>query len=185
MNCARPSSTPAPAVTSLFAAFPYIFALTPLSTAFTHFDRGGGLAFDLQTFTPSDLQLFCFLRAAASLPSLCSVFDPPFLHFQQLAASFLQTRGVGAPTQLYLSACFCFGEDLAGEGEELDRGRGLPWDAHRRPALISHVWGTRRTKRVRCDRVAPGVGGQVGFAAGFGKELLDGEVVLDGNLREE
>jgi hypothetical protein len=33
--------------------------------------------------------------------------------------------------------------------------------------------------------VAPGLGGKLGFAASFGKELLDGEMMLDGDLGEE
>lgn len=93
------------ALTPLFAAFPYVSALTPLSTAFLPRAKSRGTL--IQSLSPLSapvpyisaaspfLQLFCFLRAAASYPSLCSVFDPRSLYFQHLTDTFLQIRGVG------------------------------------------------------------------------------------------
>src|SRR5690348_2203472 len=49
-----------------FSALPYKISVTPLFTAFTHFDRGGGVfrSSDIQTFRPADLFLFINLRVA-------------------------------------------------------------------------------------------------------------------------
>lgn len=98
MSCAcRQPSLDFP-VSPLLTAFPYISSATPLSSAFTHFKGAGGVVLlpaDLRTCRRFDMQRFCFQWPAASLPSLCSVFDPRFLCFQQLRDTFLQIRGVG------------------------------------------------------------------------------------------
>ena len=53
------------------------------------------LSRNFRTRRPPDLQLFCFLGAPASCPSLCRKFHPCFVSFQQLTDTFLQRRGVG------------------------------------------------------------------------------------------
>ena len=119
-------------VTPLFLALPYISAVSPLSSAFTHFDRGGWVTLfpstfrpvDFQTFrhaSPQTCQLFPFLRVAASCPSLCSKIYPRFLCFQQLTDTFLQTGGwhpiwsaadlpplLGCKQRHHFSACCVF-----------------------------------------------------------------------------
>jgi hypothetical protein len=114
MTCARPTrqsfsiggpqSTFNSPVTPLFAVFPYISAVSALSSAFTHLHGGGRVpsVFPPTNFLVSSLCfLVCFQELAASLPSLCSVSTPRFLCFQQLTGSFCKYRGV-AP-QLWLT----------------------------------------------------------------------------------
>ncbi len=47
----------------------------------------------------------CSQQFAASLSSLCSLFGTPFLCFQQLAASFPKTPGVGVPLRHLSDLC--------------------------------------------------------------------------------
>jgi len=53
----------------------------------------------------SPWQTPCSQQFAASLSSLCSLFGTPFLCFQQLAASFPKTPGVGVPLRHLSDLC--------------------------------------------------------------------------------
>jgi hypothetical protein len=87
----------------LFVALPYISPASPLSSLFTHFDRGGrgftGLSLlyigTSCRLTRHESQVTCFQQAAASCPSLCCVFTPRLVCFHQLTGSFCTYRGVG------------------------------------------------------------------------------------------
>ena len=77
----------------LLVALPSIFGLTPLSTAFTHFNRGGGVSFlssDVQTRGPSDLSTLLF-----SEPSPLFVTDnrASLFLFNNLRTLFANTGG--------------------------------------------------------------------------------------------
>jgi hypothetical protein len=109
-----------------FSALPYDSRLTPLSTAFTHFDAGSrgripdgsagpGLSghsasSNLQTADLQTCQLFSFLESAASCASLCRLQALPNIYFQQFTDTFLQTRGVGAVfSTASIGNCFPWG----------------------------------------------------------------------------
>src|ERR1700740_3483400 len=80
----------ASSVSPFFSASPYKIRLTPLSTAFTHFDRGGWVLcfLDLQTFRPRDVQTLRTFRH-----SDFATFRP----FRRSDPSDLQTSFVSSP----------------------------------------------------------------------------------------
>src|SRR6266404_649942 len=100
---AKPRGTPASTVSPLSTAFTPNRPLTPLSTAFTQTDRGGGGSRppDIPTSRPAAVVL---LPANAFLsygwPS-CSLFCAKLaLCFQSFAASFRKTAGEGIFTRV-------------------------------------------------------------------------------------
>jgi len=54
----------------------------------------------------SGWQIPCSQQLAASCTSLCAFFRTPFLCFQELAASFSKTPGVGVPQHFRAELCF-------------------------------------------------------------------------------
>jgi hypothetical protein len=81
-----------PPLSPLFTALPYNSAVSPLSTAFTHCDRGVGVRPRASIFAPcvsrlTNSHLFCGLRTLCRRPSL------PGLCFQRLTHSFCKNRG--------------------------------------------------------------------------------------------
>ena len=101
----------------LSIALPYVSSVTPLSTAFTHFDRGGRVR-TFSTFRHSDIQTFrlsdpstcrpssTIIRIFKSLPSLGPLFAAFFslvsFIFRRLRPLFAHTAG-GQP-QLWLTS---------------------------------------------------------------------------------
>ena len=93
---AKPRGAPASTVSPLSTAFTPNRPLTPLSTAFTQTDRGGGDP-DLQTFRPSDPQpLFCsrLMPSFHTVGALVLCFAPssPFA-FNRLPPLFAKQPG--------------------------------------------------------------------------------------------
>ena len=117
----QPSRSP---LTPLFAAFPYVFAVSPLSTAFTHFDRVGGVSFFLCSrfsFTSLPLRVL----PTPLLPVLCRLLGlslqrkaPSFSLFSATYRHFLQ-KEVRATSATFQNGEVTFLSPLVTSGEPL------------------------------------------------------------------
>src|SRR5882762_5230185 len=104
-------------LTPLFAASPSISRLSPLSTAFTHFDRGIWVAFQfpldsrLSLASRGSLRLFVYFQHLTNRPAaetLPNRFSIPFLLgtyktlFQQLLCFVISTKHPGVTPSTFL-----------------------------------------------------------------------------------
>ena len=101
--CSAAAGPPQPTPLAFPSIFnPLIFSELQITffanSLFSHRSKtpgGPGSSLPARLLVDHQSQVTSFQEAAASCPSLCSVFAPRFLYFQQLTDTFLQTPGVG------------------------------------------------------------------------------------------